>query len=135
MLKVDCSFCHEELMEPGGLLFDPPKLLTVGHDKNGPIQETLSLKRHICTGCMHKVEELFIQEREKVQCYLIINGQTLNSWRHEVSYEEIVKIAGMSGDPTMVCSQRGKDGFTMTPGMVVRTGREMIFSVAHTGNA
>lgn len=74
-------------------------------------------------------------ESKFVVCYLIINGQTLNSWRHEVSYEEIVKLAGMSGTPTMTCSQTGKDGFTMTPGMVVRTGREMIFNVAHTGSA
>ena len=68
-------------------------------------------------------------------CYLIVNGTTFNSRAREISYRAIVEMAGLEGNPSVTCKQRGKEGYQVLPGTTVRTSGELIFSVAHTDNA
>ena len=58
MIKPMCDFCSEELVEFGGLLFDPPKLLMVGGTKAGPVHEMMTKKRHVCVECMKLMDSL-----------------------------------------------------------------------------
>lgn len=122
-LDIDCSFCNKELTEPGGLLFDPPE-----GDK--------VRKRHICCKCMLEVEALSTTTKNRVMGYLIINGRTWNNFKKEISYEEVVGMAELKGTPTVVCTPDGdRKSFTLLPRTTIRTGKQMIFNVQHTGNA
>ena len=54
-LRIFCAHCGVLIVEPGALLFSPPK-------DNGHVE-----KHHFCVDCFHKIQGLLTQEN-KTQC-------------------------------------------------------------------
>jgi len=74
-----------------------------------------------------------------------VNGKDLEISNDVLSYEDVVKLAGMTGHPSMTFSMKFKDEKTgrtirdegiLAPGEIVVSVREgAVFTVCHTNNA
>jgi hypothetical protein len=77
---------------------------------------------------------------------IIVNGREVEVEEGELSYEKIVELAGMSGNPSVTFRAKATDshgnhwetGKAMSPGTTVNINIEMtrvVANCAHTGNA
>jgi hypothetical protein len=73
--------------------------------------------------------------------YLLVNGKKMRVELTQLTYEQVLSLAGMTGTPSVVYRWRATLGDvsrqgTMWPGCEpVHLGDGMIFNVAHTGGA
>lgn len=73
---------------------------------------------------------------------IIINGKTHDTFEgNEATYEHIVQVAGMTGNPSMTVSWRDERDARVQSGCILSAGQSielrdgMRISVCHTGNA
>jgi hypothetical protein len=66
---------------------------------------------------------------------LIVNGRERAISLDRLSYRQVVDMAGMVGNPTVVWRLSNGNGGSLTPGKWISIHSDMVFSVAHTGNA
>ena len=71
---------------------------------------------------------------------VVINGLHVDDVQPFMSYDDVVKAAGMRGHPSVTySSKRAADGShrsgTMTTGMTIAVTDGMVFSAVYTGNA
>ena len=69
---------------------------------------------------------------------ITINGRSVNlaaeAFGDKISYEEILLIEGLNGNPSCVWHSDGRSGI-LAPGQFVKLAKDLCISVAHTGNA
>lgn len=71
---------------------------------------------------------------------IIINGIPITTSKSELSYEDVVELAGKKGYPTVVYSSPRRGDSNRSGEMhfgcpTVHIEDQMVFSVVHTGNA
>lgn len=64
-----------------------------------------------------------------------INGSTFTLFHKELSYEYIVKLAELSGNPSMTISLPSGKHFTLSQGQVVRLEEGAVINIVHTNKA
>ena len=66
---------------------------------------------------------------------LIVNGRMRVISLDSLSYRQVVDLAGMVGNPTVVWRLSNGNGGELTPGKWISLHSDTVISVAHTGNA
>lgn len=69
---------------------------------------------------------------------IIVNGQSVVAPRKLLTYEDVVRLAGEVGTPSMMWSIKigqAKQAGTLMPGGKIKVSAGFVFNVAHTGNA
>lgn len=81
------------------------------------------------------------EEPDEAMVNIIVNGKTIPTVRREIpslTYEEIVKIAGMTGTPSMTWRIRRSEtntGGILSPGDRIPVQDGLVLNAYHTGNA
>ena len=70
---------------------------------------------------------------------IIVNGTSVDIDRTDINYEDLVKLAGKRGCPSVTYSSRGtgdaKRSGSLSSCQSLRLDEGMVFTILHTGNA
>jgi hypothetical protein len=124
---------------------DEPMFILLGRDPLAPeLVEAWADERESQRGPSEKVDEARAcanamrewQKRGSSDVRIIVNGERREIPPSPVTYEQIVALAGMSGNPSMTWKLPllGSGG-TMSPGCTLVPSDGLVFNVCHTGNA